>query len=248
MRELLSEIRKPLVILVIILLGLFVYTKLVGPIPFSVTSVQTTKNNSFSVSGTGKVVAIPNTAQVSLGVTETAATVTDAQTRLNTKTNNVINALKGLGVEEKDIKTTNYSISPNYDFTAGQRVTGYTASQNLEIKTKQVELANRAIDAATGAGANVIGGVTFVFDDETKAELEDKARKDAVEKAKVKANSLANAAGIRLGRIIDVQESTGGGPIQFAQLDRAAGDTEQTNITPGENSIELTVTLFYETL
>ena len=235
---------------IFVFLGIFTYTKLAGPIPFSVTSVQTTKSNLFSVSGTGKAVAAPNTAQVSLGVTETAATVTDAQARLNTKTNSVIDALKNLGIEEKDIKTTNYSISPNYDFTAGQRITGYSASQNLEVKTDKTELANRAVDSATAAGANVVGGITFVFNDKTRAELENKARKDAVAEAKRKAESLADAAGIRLGRILDVQESSAGQPIPLAQFDRAigSGGNEQANITPGENTIEITVTLSYETL
>ncbi|MEX2007680.1 MAG: SIMPL domain-containing protein [Candidatus Levyibacteriota bacterium] len=251
MAAILSEIRKPLIIVVVILLGFFLYTKLAGPIPFSVTSVQTTKSNLFSASGTGKVTAAPDIAQVSLGVTQTAGTVAAAQSRLNARANSLIDTLKGLGIEEKDIKTTNYSISPNYDFTAGQRITGYAASQNLEIKTKQTELANRVIDAATGAGANVVGGVTFTFDDETRTELEGEARKDAVGEAKRKANSLADAAGIRLGRIIDVQESFAGQPIPLAQLDRAVGtgsEPTDTNITPGENTIEITVTLSFETL
>lgn len=249
MQQISYEIKKPLITTVIILLGLFIYTKLAGPIPFSITSVQTTKSSLFTASGTGKVAAVPNTAQVSLGVTETSVTVSDSQTKLNTKSNNVINALKKLGIEEKDIKTTNYSISPNYDFTAGQRVTGYTASQNLEVETQKTELANRVIDTATATGANVVGGVTFTFDDETKAKLEDQARKEAIGKAKVKAKSLADAAGIRLGRIIDVQESFLGQPVPMAQNFKAeavGGDT--TNVTPGENSIEITVTLSYETL
>lgn len=238
-----------LLTVIIIFLGIFIYTKLAGPIPFSVISVQTTKSSLFTASGTGKVTAAPNTAQISLGVTETSSAVSDAQAKLNTKSNNVINALKKLGIEEKDIKTTNYSISPNYDFSAGQRITGYTASQNLEVKTQKTEVANSVVDTATATGANVVGGVTFTFDDETRAKLENQARKEAVGKAKEKAKSLADAAGIRLGRIIDVQETTGGQIMPVVRNLKIGGTSDaSTNVTPGENSIEITVTLSYETL
>lgn len=249
MNDLFSEIRKPLIIILFTLLGLFLYTKTAGPIPFSVISIQTTKNSLFTASGTGKATLAPNTAQLSIGITQTSITVSDVQEKLNTKSQQVINELKNLGIEEKNIRTTNYSISPTYDFTARQKITGYTATQNLEIKTQKIELANNIIDTATASGANVVGGVNFTFDDETKNKLEDQARKEAVGAAKVKAESLASAAGIRLGRIIDVQESTAGLPVPMLQAFKAdsAGGGE-TNITLGENSIEITVTISYETL
>lgn len=244
-----QEIRKPLLILLLVLAGFFVYTKLAGPIPFSVNSVQTTKDNLFSTSGTGEATAIPNTAQISIGVTQTATTLSDAQSKLNANSKKLINSLKELGVDEKDIKTINYSISPNYDFAAGQKITGYTATQNLEIKTQKAELSNKIIDTATANGANLVGGVSFTFDEKTKKELENQARIEAVNEAKAKAESLAKAAGIRLGKVIDIQESTNpNGPIPLGiEYKNTAGDSA-TNITAGENSIEITVTISYETL
>lgn len=241
----------PFFIILILFLAVFVFSRLGGTIPVSVNSVQTQKTNLFTATGTGKATAIPDSAQISLGVTETSNSISDLQQKLNTKTNSIIDALKKLGVEEKNIKTSNYSISPTYDFTQGQRITGYTASQNLDIKTN-IELANRTVDTATAAGANVVGGVNFTFDDATREKLENEARKQAVAEAKKKAQSLASVAGIRLGRVIDVQEQSMGGVIPVAQSLRLdAGEANKTdsttNLTPGENSIEITVTLSYET-
>lgn len=238
----------PLVIISFIFLGLFIYTKLFGPIPFSVNSITTTKTNLFSVNGVGKSAGIPDTVQISIGITKTAPTVVSAQEQANTAANKIIEDLKKLKIEEKNIKTTNYSINPNYDFNrGGQNITGYTVTQTLEINITPIDIANKAIDAAVADGANLVGGVNFTFNDKTKKELENKARAEAVRIAKEKAESLAKATGIRLGKIVDVQESGNFEPRPFAiqSLETKSADTE---LTPGENSITINITLSYETL
>lgn len=245
-----QELKTSFFTVLFIFLGLLLYTKFFGAIPFSVNSVTTTKSNLFQVSGTGKATAVPDTALISLGVTKTAATVTAAQDQTNTAVNTMINDLKKLGVEEKHIKTTNYSVNPNYDFTAGrQTVTGYTVTQNLEVRVMPIDKANQAIDSATKDGANQIGGITFILNKETQKKLEDQARKEAVTNAKEKAQSLSNAAGITLGRIIDVQESGTQPPVVFRSLeaDQARGSAEPTQLTPGENTVTISISLSYET-
>lgn len=238
-------------IIIFIFLGLFLYTKLVGPIPFSVNSIQTTKANLFNVSGQGKVTGIPDTAQLSLGVTKTASTVADAQEQVNTAANKIIADLKNLGIAEKNIKTTNYSVNPNYDFTRGgtQNITGYTVTQNLEINISPIDIANKAIDAATADGANLVGGINFTFNDKTKKDLENKARTEAVKEAREKAQRLAGATGIRFGKIVDVQESGSFEPPIFRTQSLEVGKgTADTSLQPGENSITINITLSYETL
>ncbi|MDP2637516.1 MAG: SIMPL domain-containing protein [Candidatus Levybacteria bacterium] len=242
-----QNIKTPLLVIIFIFLGLFIYTKLLGPISFSINSIQTTKSNLFSVNGVGEATAIPDTAQLSLGVTKTASTVNDAQNQVNTAANKIIEDLKNLGVEEKNIKTTNYSVNPNYDFNRGQTITGYAVTQTLEIKSS-IDTSNKVIDAATANGANVVNGVTFTFNDKTKKELENKARTEAVKMAKEKAESLAKATGIRLGKIVDVQESTGFEPRPMLQTLEADGKGGDTQLQPGENSVNITITLSYETL
>lgn len=235
--------------IVVFFILLFVYTKLAGPIPFSVNSINTNKTDLFQVSGNGEAAAAPDTARISIGVTESSASVSDTQTKVNSKVKKITDALIALGVKEKNIKTTNYSVNPDYSFDRSQKVTGYTVNQSLEVKS-DIEKINQVIDASTANGANVAGGIELLLNDEKQLELENMARKEAVEKAKKKAKSLANAAGIRLGKIVDVSESTGTEPRPVfleAKTDQAEPD-QPTNITPGENKIEVTVTLTYQTL
>ena len=246
-----NSIITSLITILSIFVGLFLYTTFIGAIPFSITSVQTTKDSLFRVDGAGKATAVPDTALLSLGVTKNASSIQAAQSQANIVVNKLIADLKQLGVEEKNIKTDNYNVSPTYDYTSGkQSVTGYTVSQNLEVKVKPVDLANKITDIATADGANIVGGVTFVLDDKTQTDLENQARIQAISKAKEKAQSLANAAGIHLGRIIDVQENAGQPqPIRTMNLAMPGGGEakDTTQLPPGENSVSITITLSYET-
>lgn len=229
---------------------LFIYTKLVGPIPFSVNSVTTQKSDTFNVTGEGKVSVPPDVALVNVGVQSQSQTVKAAQEQLNSNINKVSSALKQLGIDQRDIQTTNYSINPNYDFRGGsQRITGYTASSNLSIKVRQIDKASAILDAATESGANQIGGITFDVDDRTKAE--NQAREKAVADAKRKAEAAAKIAGFKLGRIINYQESFGGqiGPPIIRPLAQGAAEEKiSTQLEPGSNEIKVTVTLSYQIL
>ena len=150
-----KEFKTALLTTVAILFIFFLYIKLAGPIPFYVQSIQTTKTNLFSVSGTGKATGIPDTAQLSIGVTKTASTIADAQSQTNTAVNKIIKDLKQLGIDEKNIKTTDYSVNPKYDYNRGeQNITGYTVTQSLEEKITPIDVAKKAVDIATTDGAN----------------------------------------------------------------------------------------------
>ncbi len=248
----LRDLRIPFFTILFIFLSFFIFTKIFGPLPFSVNSITTTKTNLFTVSGTGEATAVPDTALVSLGVNKEAPTVETAQNQVNQIINKITDDLKKIGVEEKNIKTTNYSVNPNYDFSTGKQIAnGYTVSANIEIKTKPVEKANQAIDIATKDGATQVGRVQFVLNDDTQKKLEDQARIAAIKEAKTKAQSLANAAGIHLGKIVDVQEN-GNTPqpiFRTMALDKGAGQAAPppTELSAGENKISVTVSLSYET-
>lgn len=236
----------------IFFLLLFVYTRLAGPIPFAINSINTNRTDLFESSGIGKAAAAPDKAKISVGVTESAPQVLDAQERTNQKSKAIIDAIKSLGVEEKDIRTTNYSVSPDYSFgPTTQRITGYTVTQNIDVTTN-IDKINQVVDAATAAGANIAGGIQFILSDEKLEEVENQAREEAVKVAKRKAEGLAKAAGLRLGRIVDVNESPTAQPPQPLFAERAADlgvpPEEPTQITPGENNVEVTVTLVYQTL
>lgn len=254
------DLKIPFFTILFLLIGLFLYTKLAGPIPFAVTSVQTTNSNPFTVTGEGKVSGVPSKATVNLGVTKTATTEQLATDEVNRITNQIVTDLKALGIAEKDIKTTNFSVYPNSEertepltlqAPAGREVLpqSYTASQNLTIQVDSVDLANKAVDTATQNGANQIGGVNFEIDDEKRTEMETEARKLAIADAKKKAQSLATDAGITLGKVINIQESSNQPyPMAYGRAaEMSAVKDVATNLQPGENDVIVTVTLFYET-
>lgn len=236
-----------LTIVVLIFGGLFIYSKLAGPIPFSVNSTTTTKSDAFSVVGEGKVSVKPDMAAVTVGIITKASTVKSGQDQSNQVINNISAAVKNLGVGEEDIKTTNYNINPDYDYSGGtSRITGYTATANLAIKVREIDKVNEVIDKATANGANEVYGLSFEVEDKTAAQNE--ARQLAVEEAKKKAQEAARIAGFSLGKIINYQENLSGPPIFYGgvqALEKAQG-APQTQVEPGSNEVTVSVTLSYE--
>lgn len=234
--------------IVLFFIALFAYTKLAGPIPFSVNQITTTKTDTFSVEGVGKVSVPPDIAMVSAGVQAQGATVKIAQDLLNKNINAVSVAIKKAGVADKDIQTSGYNINPMYDYTARiPRITGYQASSNLTIKVRAIDNANAVIDAVTAAGANQLGGITFDVDNKTKAQNE--ARQIAVEDAKTKATNAAKIAGFTLGKIINYSEDFGTAPrpiLMMAKADTGLGTGAPTQVEPGTNEITVTVQLNYQ--
>ena len=235
-------------VVILFFIALFAYSKLAGPIPFSVNSVVTSKTDTFSVTGEGKVSVPPDIAIVNVGVQAQGSSVKAVQDQLNKNINAVSAAVKSAGVDSKDVQTNGYNINPMYDYNGGsQRITGYQASSNLTIKVRKIDNANAVIDGATAAGANQVGGITFDVDDKTKAQNE--ARQLAVADAKSKAENAAKMAGFSLGRIINYSEDFGNviRPVpMMAKADSASGGGIATQIDTGSNEITVNVTLSYQ--
>lgn len=226
---------------------LFAYTKLVGPLPFSVTSVTTQKTTAFDVTGEGKASAKPDIATITAGIQVQAQTVKAAQDQINNVINKVSAALKQVGIDSKDIQTSNYNISPTYDYTgATQKITGYSANTNLQIKVRNLDNVNSVIDTATANGANQISGLSFDIEDKTK--VEDEARQKAVDEAKKKAQEAAKIAGFKLGRIINYSENPQNQPrpiFMSAAAAKPVGGTP-TQVETGSSEVTIDVTLSYE--
>ena len=172
------------------------------------------------------------------------------QDEMNLKIGAVAAGVKAQGVDAKDIQTSNYSISPTYDYSSGKsRITGYQAHTDLRIKIRAIDRINGVIDTATAAGATNIGGVAFDVEDRTKYETEAKSK--AVAEAKRKAAEAAGLAGFRLGRIVNYQEN---GPAGIMPLLPRTGSGEgvmlksdtATRVEAGSSDITVTVTLSYE--
>jgi uncharacterized protein YggE len=225
-------------------------TKYSPPIPIS--SVVTQKANLFSVTGEGRVTVIPDEAIINVGITISQNTVKTAQTNANLVIKKISGDLKSLGIDSKDIKTTNYSIYPQYDYkNTPARITGYQVSTSLIITVRDFDKINQVIDISTTDGANTIGGIQLTVNEDKQKELLKQARKQAVKEAEAKARDLAAAAGLSLGRIVNVQES--GTPVPQPLLLNAReavpapGLGGGTDIQPGSADITSTITLSYET-
>ncbi len=241
-----TALRSFLTLLLFFLL-LFIYTKVGGPIPFTVNSVTTNKSTTFDVTGTGKASSKVDQAIVTAGVSATGTTVKEVQDKINGANTKISAAVKALGINQADIQTSNYDVNPTYDYTSGsQNITGYNANTTLRIRIKEIDKLNSVIDAATLAGATNVRQESLGTADTTEAE--NRARTEAVANAKKKAETAAQVAGFKLGKLINYSEGMGdlGGPRPYLMnADKAAGGAP-TAIEPGSNEVVITVTLSYE--
>lgn len=233
-------------------------TRVTGPIPLSISQTTTSKQSSFDVTGEGKVATSPDRAEISLGIQATEPTVKAVQDKGNQIINKITQDLLSLGVEKADIKTTNYSLYPNYDYKSGtQKINGYSLNVSLQVKAQDFSKITQVVDTATKDGANQVGGITFTLSDAKKKEVENQVRAEAVKEAKSKAESLSSLAGVRLGKIINISENSNSDRIypmpmsaKVMTLDAAGAESAgaPTNVEPGSTSYSMTVTLSYETL
>lgn len=248
-----SWIGKLVISLAIVFLALVLYGKFGPGIP--VQSVVTQKQDLFTVSGEGKVTVVPDTGIIDVGISSNHSTVKAAQDQANTVINNITSALRELDIDAKDIKTNNYSVYPQYDYNPGSvpgRITGYQVNANLTVTVRELDKINQVVDSATTNGANTIGGIQLTVDESKQKELMQQARELAVNEAREKAESLARAAGITLGKIVNVVEA--GSPVypgpffskDIALRAEGAGGVP-TDIQPGSTDITTSVTLYYET-
>jgi uncharacterized protein YggE len=204
---------------------------------------------SITVSGEGKVKVKPDTASLSLGVQATAATATEALTQANTSAAALIAALKGAGVGDDDITTSGLSIYPQYS-SSSNTINGYQASNNVTVTVRDIANTGPVIDAAAAAaGDNItVGGVSFYVDD-TEA-LIGAARVDAIDNAKKRAGEYAAAAGVTVGRVVQISEASVSSPIPL--LYSAAADASvsasapSTPIQTGTQDLTVSVTVVYE--
>ncbi|MEO8581879.1 MAG: SIMPL domain-containing protein [Patescibacteria group bacterium] len=229
--------------------------KTFGPLPLSVSQTTTQKQGTFDVTGQSEVTVVPDNAELTLGLEVTKPKVAEAQIQVNQVISDLTTKLKTMGIDAKDIKTQNYSVNPNYDYTTGtQRTNGYRVSSSLRVNVKQFDQINGIIDTATAAGVTEIGNVQFTLSDEKEAEVKQQARKEAIDKAKNNASELSGLAGMKLGKIVNISELTPARPIMYesskSAISLSAGGAldQATNIEAGSSSYTYTVTLSYETL
>ena len=204
---------------------------------------QETPRPTLSVDGQGTGTAAPDMATVTIGVTTQGKDAAKAQNDNAWVSNQIQAAVRGLGIEEKDIQTRNYSFYPNYSTEKDHRneVTGYTVNNSVIVVVRDIKLTGKVIDAALNNGANEINSLDFSASN-TKA-VRKVALLNAVQDARDKADVIAKGLGKRIVGIQSVSESTGyietrrfGGNMLMAVAKDAA-----TPITPGSLSLTANV-------
>jgi uncharacterized protein YggE len=235
------------------LLTIFLYgTRRLGlTLPVAITTSQV--SSELSVVGEGKVDVTPDTLTIDVGITvEKEQSAEAVQNKLTEKNNSIVSAVKSLGIDEKDIKTSNYSVNPNYVYDLGKnRTDGFTGNVTVTIKTKKLDLAGKITQSATEAGATNIAGTRFSV--ENPEVFREQARDKAIANAKDQAQKLASSLGITLGRVTNIVESNQNSvpPIYFAEkavsLDSMGrGGAPAPELQPGTQTVSSSVTLYFE--
>lgn len=203
---------------------------------------------SITVSGTGKIKYTPDLAIVHLGISSEDKSAADAWKNNADKVKKIFDALKALGILEKDIQTTGVNVSPKYFYPKDEppRLLGYVASYDLTVKVRKLNEVGKVLDAAVAAGANRNVGISFASSDAEK--LVKQARLAAVTDAREKARMLVEGAGGALGLVRSITEGSYS-PWRQHRFDlpaRGEMASRPLPIAAGEQELSITVTLTYD--
>ena len=200
-----------------------------------------------TVTGTGTVEAVPDIATLSIGVTTQGETAAEALSANSAALDAVMARLTAAGIEARDMQTSNLSLNPNwtgYDSSSvsGPTIAGYVASNMLTIRVRALDGLGAVLDAAVADGANTLNGLTFGLADPEP--VLNAARQEAVADARARAELLATAAGVKLGRVLSISE--GSAPVDPVPMFRAEASAAPVPVAGGELGLSANVTIFYQ--
>jgi uncharacterized protein YggE len=209
-----------------------------------------TSAGTISVTGIGEVTVTPDTANIQIGVQVFSEELADAQKKSNDQIAAILETIKEAGVAEKDIQTSNFSVSirQQYDNNGiATAVLGYDIYNTLSVTVRNLDDLGSILDQVVAAGANQIYGIYFYTTDLTKATAQ--AREAAVKDAQERAGQLAEAAGVQVGSIVNITEGYSAAPYQTqygkgAGMDMAAGSA--VPIQTGSQTVQISVSITYE--
>ena len=207
-----------------------------------------------AVSASAEVKRAPDTAVLSTGVVSQAADARTAIALNSKKMVAVVEAMTAAGIESKDVQTSGVSLNPDYAYAPNRppRIRGYYASNTVNVTVRDIAELGTILDALVAVGANQVNGPMFDIGD--RDAVLDEARGKALDKARVRADLYAKRLGLRVARVVSIDETGGRTPIRAAygrgavveQTSAAAGDASgNVPIAPGENTLGLTVDVVY---
>jgi uncharacterized protein YggE len=210
---------------------------------------QTIAGTRLDVTATGEVTRVPDVAIISAGVVSRAPTATAALQDSANRMGQVLAALKRAGVEDRDIQTSNVSLNPEYRYPENQspQLTGYSATNQLTIRFRDIRKSGKILDALVAQGANQINGPNLTVD-KPEAAL-DEARANAVAIGRARADAYARALSLRVARVVSISESGGYAvppPAPPMPMMMARGERDSTNIQPGEQKLQVSLAMTFE--
>ena len=199
------------------------------------------------VEGTGTVSTVPDIADVMTGVTNRAESARQALDANNAAMERLIKALKKADIDDKDIRTSGFNVSPLYEYiksTRQSRITGYQASNQVTVTVRELKRIGRVIDDVVTAGSNQVRGVQFRVSQPER--LLDEARKKAFADAKRRAELYADAADIDLGKVIHIQERSARFPQPRMLAASAMKESRDVPVSPGSQALSVNVSVKFE--
>jgi uncharacterized protein YggE len=214
-----------------------------GPVAGAPATDTTPAQHTITVSGSGKVTIVPDVARINLGVTVTKSSVKAVREAGAQAMNDIIAAVKALGVAEADVQTTNLSLYPQYGTGASPRIVGYQISEQILVTVRDLDKAGDVVDAATAKGANNVNGISFESGDPVKAQND--ARAAAVAAARTSAQAMAAAGNVSLGGVVSITDASPVSPIWYATPNAGALKDMSTPVEPGTQDLTATVTVVF---
>lgn len=245
------------VFVLLVVLSVFLFVKLINEIKLSsYVGRGNQPANVISVSGSGEILAVADIASLSINLMKDGATAKESQDLLNESITKTLAYLKDQKIEDKDIKSEYGGLTPKYSYEkcytyscpTNTKIIGYTATQMITIKIRDVDNASVVRTGLADLGVTDITGPTFGIDDEEG--FKDQARAKAIDEAQAKADILAKELGVRLGKVVSFSENNGGYyPMYESKLmnaDTSVGSGSAPVLPKGENKITSNITITYE--
>ena len=210
---------------------------------------QSIAGTRLDITATGEVTRVPDVAVISAGVVSRAATASAAMQDAANRMDRVLAALKRAGIESRDIQTSSVNLNPEYRYPENQspQLTGYTASNTVTVRFRDIRNSGKILDALVSQGANQINGPNLTID-KPEAAL-DEARGKAIAEGRARAELYARSLGLHVARVVAVSESGGYAvppPAPPMPVMARAYDSAQTKIEPGEQKLQVTLTMTFE--
>jgi uncharacterized protein YggE len=218
---------------------------LLAAVVLTAQTTETSRRGVIRAFGEGRVTVRPDVARISFGVVTRAGTAGEAANTNAERSSAMIAKLRELLGASAEIRTTSYVVSPTYQHSPDREpvITGFVATNQVEATVSDLSLIGRVIDAAIQAGANQVHGPNLGLKDDEDARAQ--ALRMAGQKARAKAEVIAQGVGVRLGHVVAAQEGAGYTPIPLERT--AALDAARvTPIESGTLEVRATVTLDME--